>query len=157
MLGIPQRSGYAPRPIGLSGLVVQQVLTYFDLDMRQAARLAMARNGVVGLVTDEIGLVIGDAQIVLTPQHVEHQAGKTAVAIVQYRGVHLPPHASEDVGHAVLGYQNGGARRRQPLIQQRAYMIVIGIENLAAASGNLLVAQADIAADLDRFTDRRDR
>ena len=36
-------------------------------------------------------------------------------------------------------------------------MIVIGIENLDPAGGHLNLAQADIAGDLDRFTDRRNR
>jgi hypothetical protein len=40
----------------------------------------------------------------------------------------------------VLGYKNGAAIPGQPLIEQRAYMVVIGIEYFAAASVNLLLA-----------------
>ena len=59
-LGGAQRVGDAARPLRLAGAVLHQVLAYLDLDMRQAARLAMVRDGVVGLIADEIGLVVGD-------------------------------------------------------------------------------------------------
>ena len=46
--------------------------------------------------------------------------------------MHLTPHALVDVGHAVLGHQDGRPAGRQSLIEQRTQMIVIGIEDLAA-------------------------
>ena len=105
--------------------------------MRQTARLAMMRDGVIGLVADKIRLVVADDQLRLPPQMIEHQAGEAPVAVVEHGGVHLAPHAVIDIGHAVLGHQDGRPARRQPLIEQRAHGVMIGIEDLAAARRHL--------------------
>src|ERR1700704_1687025 len=92
----------------------------------------MTRDGVVGLVAHEIGLIIADHETGLAAQAVEHQSRKTAVAGVENRGVHLAPDGLEYVRHAVLGDEDGGLPRRGPLVEQRAYLPVIRFEDLSA-------------------------
>ena len=51
-------TGDAPRPLRLSRRIADQILAYLDLHVRQTARLAVTRNGVVGLVADEVRLIV---------------------------------------------------------------------------------------------------
>src|ERR1700675_519592 len=157
MFGRLQGATDAPGPFVLARVGGDQVLAYLDLDMRQAARLPMTRDGVVGFVADEVGFVIADHETGLAAQAVEHQPRETAVAVIEYRGVHLAPYAFENVRHAVLGDEDGGLPRRGPLVEQRAYLPMIGLEDLGAPRRDGLGGEADIAGDLDVFADGRNR
>ena len=45
-----------------------------------------SRDGVVGLVADEVGLVVRDREAGLPAQHLEHESRETTVAVVEHRG-----------------------------------------------------------------------
>src|ERR1700675_1498746 len=138
--GILQGLRDARRPLLLAGGLPKQILANFNFHMRQTARLGMDRNGEIRIVADEIWLVVADYQIRIPPQHVEQQAGKAPVAVVQHRGVHLAAHALVNVGHAVLGPQRGGAAPRRSFVEQLAYVLMIGIEDLDPPRELFLIA-----------------
>src|SRR5690606_34090560 len=80
----------ARQPAAPGGLLVrrrQQILADLDHRVRQAALLAMNRNGVVGVVIDRIRLVVADAQVrVLAEQGVD-QTGKLRIAVILRPGM----------------------------------------------------------------------
>src|SRR5258706_186836 len=55
-----QETRQALRIVPLPVRLDDEVLADLDLDIRQAAPLAMDRNAVVGLVADPIGLIVAD-------------------------------------------------------------------------------------------------
>ena len=62
-VGRRQEARQALGPGGLPGRLGDQILADLDLDMRQAAALAMHRDGVVGQIADSVGLVLADRKI----------------------------------------------------------------------------------------------
>ena len=66
-----QQARQAFGPGGLARRVVDLVLADLDLDMRQAAPLAMHRDGVVGQIVTAVGLVIADDETVFGAQQFE--------------------------------------------------------------------------------------
>ncbi len=60
--GFEQCARDSSGPLGLSRIVGHQVLPDFDFHMRQAPRLAMVRNAVVGFIAHEIRLIVRDYQ-----------------------------------------------------------------------------------------------
>ena len=80
----------APRPFVLTCLFGDQVLTEnFNFDVRQAPPLAVAWDGVVGFVADEIGLVVADNHTELRAE-----ARRAATRRSAGRDCRAPPHAS---------------------------------------------------------------
>src|ERR1700722_9261911 len=59
-LGGLERPRHALGPHRLPRLVPDEVLANLDLDVRQSAHLAVLGDGVIGLVADEVGLVVGE-------------------------------------------------------------------------------------------------
>ena len=72
------------RPGSLAGLVSDQVLPDLDLDMGNAAPLAMDGNAVVGLVADVVGLVVADHQVSFLFQQIVKDARERGISIVQH-------------------------------------------------------------------------
>src|SRR5205823_4572208 len=62
-VGGGQQPGQALGPLPLAGRVDYQILTDLDLDMRQAAPLAMHWDRIVGLVADLVRLIFADHQV----------------------------------------------------------------------------------------------
>src|SRR5581483_4354804 len=73
-----------------------QVLADLDLDMGQAAPLAMDRDGVVGEVADTIGLVVADDEVALALEEVEEDAGVAGITVIEAADVPLPADALEN-------------------------------------------------------------
>jgi hypothetical protein len=132
-------------------------LADFDLDMRQTAPLSMTWDRIVGFVTDEVRLVVPDDEIGLIAQQVQHHPRETAITVVQDRRVHLATDPIEYIRHAVLGNQNCGASRRGALVEQRANVIVVRVENLSATREPLLFDQPEVAGNLARLAHHRNR
>src|SRR5258708_10293980 len=70
--GIFKAAGVALRPLGLTRLIGDEILADLNLHMQQEARLGVVRDGVVGLVADEIRLAVRDPQMRLPPPHLQH-------------------------------------------------------------------------------------
>ena len=67
-VGFAQQPRHAPRPRGLALTVRDQILADLDLDMVEAAPLAVHRDRVVAVIGDRVGLVGADYQIALGAQ-----------------------------------------------------------------------------------------
>src|ERR1700719_1557292 len=155
LFGIFECAGDSSPPFALSGIITDQVLANFDFHIRQGTGLRVVRYGVVGLVADKVGLVIRDHQLAFPPQHVEHDTGKTAIAIVKNRGVHVAAHALVDIGHGVLRHQDGGPACRQPLVDKFTNPPMIRIEDLGATHRDVGGTQIHVAGYLAGLTDMR--
>jgi hypothetical protein len=141
----------AGRPFGLPGFIENQVLTNLDLHVRQPARFAVLRDREIGFVAHDIRLVLGHRQVRLAAQHIQHKPGEAPIPVVEHRRVHRAAHALEDVGHAVLSHEDRRPAGAPSLIEQLPQAIVVGLEDLRAPCGDLLVTEADIAWNLDGF------
>jgi hypothetical protein len=64
-LRVPQDARETIRPFLLAALLGDQILPDLDAGIRQAARLAMNGNAVIGRIADRIGLVVADDELVL--------------------------------------------------------------------------------------------
>ncbi len=68
-LRVLEHAGDARRPFCLTRLIADEILANLNFNMQQRARLGVMRDGVVGLVADEVRFVVGDDQVPLAPQH----------------------------------------------------------------------------------------
>src|SRR5262249_26968428 len=90
-------------PLALALLVGDEILTDFELDMRQATLLAVGRDAVVGQVADKIRLVVADDQVTLTAEEVEHDLRQSRIAVVQNADMPRPRDFLENGSEAVHG------------------------------------------------------
>ncbi len=91
-------------PLGPGGLPCRfgdQILADLDLDMRQAAALAVDRDGVVGQVGDPVGLVLADEELAFGAQQVGQGVSEPGIAVEQHADMPRARHAPEDRGKAV--------------------------------------------------------
>src|SRR5689334_2681092 len=136
-LGREQRRCHPAAPLHLAGRQLNQILADLDLDMRNAATLAMVRQGVANPVLPGVGLVVACDQTCLGTQGFEEAFREARVSVVEHRGMHLAAHTLEHVRHAVLNDQNRAPARGLALLQQGAEMLVIRLEDLALACTHL--------------------
>lgn len=144
-------------PFSLPAVVGDEVLADFDQRVRQAAALAVHRDGVVGRVADEIWLVIADDEIGHLAQEREQAMGQAHIAIVKERNMPRARDAFEHGRKAVQGDQRRGLAAKPAAFELGLDAGVIGSKNLVGARFLLRFAQADIAGDWRQFADFRDR
>ena len=155
----PRRAVMRRRPFVLTRLVGDQILAYLDLDVRQTAGLAVARDGVVGVVADEIGLVVADLQ-----SGFACAAARASDRRSGDRGCTAPRHASRAATPLKMSVMQCWATRivGRPascaLIQQRRRCCMIGLEDLSAraasASAGLRLMLPGISVCLAHGRDR---
>src|SRR5208282_371543 len=73
--GFDQGARQPMRPGRLAGLVSQEILAYFELDMRNRAPLTVDRNRVVAFVADRVGLIVSDHDPALAAKQFEQNTG----------------------------------------------------------------------------------
>ncbi len=83
-----QQTFEARCPDGLAGLVRDQVLTDFDLDMRQATAFGVLRDAIVGDIAHRVWGVIANHEVAFRAQQIEHDAGEAGIAVVQHADLH---------------------------------------------------------------------
>ena len=157
VFGILQCAGNSPCPTGLGRRIADQILTDLDLHVGQPARLTVARNRVVGFIADKVRFVIAHEQPLLPAQHIQHETGEAAIAVVEDRRVHFAPDVLVAVRHAVLRHQNRGTACRESRIQQRAHTGMVGIEDRGSPRADLRCAQSQVARNAGPLTQRRNR
>ena len=103
----------AKRPPSGTGLRVgDQVLADFDLDMRQAALVAVGGDAVVAVFGERIGRVVADDEVGFPAQQVQQDAGESRVLVVQQADLHGAAFAFEGRGETVHRDQHGAAAGR---------------------------------------------
>ncbi len=145
------------RPSGLASGGGDEVLAYLELDMDEAAPLAVHGDGVVALVVDRIGLVVADAPVAVAGEEIEERTGETAVAVVEDAQVPRPRVAVVDRGEAVHGDEDACLPLRRAAIERARDGVVMGLEDLARprpCPGRVEVA---VAGDGGVLAERGDR
>jgi hypothetical protein len=114
--------------VPLAGIVDDKILADLDLDVRDAARLAVQRDGVVGLVADGIGLVVACAQNATPTKVFEQQRCRPVIAIAQDSDVPGSGDTFEDRRKAVNGDEHGLGDGGSP-VEDGGKPPVIGLED----------------------------
>jgi len=86
--------------------------------MRQAAPLAVPRNGVVGLIADEVGLVVGEISPGSRRSLSSTSPAKRRSRFVEHRAVHLAAVVLEHVRHGVLRDQKTSGAPPLALVEE---------------------------------------
>src|SRR5579862_5902620 len=157
LLREPQRSHDARGPLGLPRSMPDEILANLDLHVQQATYLCVSRDRVVRLIAQEVRLVVGHDQATLAAQRLKHQGGQAAIAVIEHGCVHGAAHALENIRHGMLRNEDRRPPGTLACVEQLPQPRMIRLEDLAAPSQHLLLAQAGIARNLDEFPDRRNR
>src|SRR5262249_27737091 len=128
-----------------------------DLDMGEAAPLAMDRDRVVGEIADPVGLVVADDEIALALEEIEEDAGIAGVAVIEDAGMPLPADALEDRREGMHRDEHRRPGGRLPPVELLGEAAVIGPESLVLPLAAVGRAEPMIAGDLGRFADLDDR
>ena len=128
-VGFREQPREALGPGGLACEIGEQVLADFDLDMREAAPLAMHRYGVVGQVADPVRLVFADDEIGLAAQQLRKSVRQTGIAVEQDGHMPRPRDPFEYRSKAVQRHQDRLAARRCAAVERGGDRIMVGPED----------------------------
>ncbi len=129
--------------------VADQVVTDFQEEMGDAARLAMHRDRIVGKVVNLIGLVVSRVyHWVLRPEGVEEPDGKAAIAVGEGAEMPGPLATSGEPGReAVDGHEDRCRALHGALVQERRKCAVERLVDLFKAQTPLPVGQFSVAGN----------
>ena len=94
-------------PLALPGFVGDEVLPNLDLDMRQAAPLAVDGDRIIGAVGDRVRLVVADDPRAFCADQLEQHVREPRVAVVEHADVPWPREIMENRREAVHRDQHG--------------------------------------------------
>src|SRR6185437_15726111 len=153
---LAKRARQALGPPRLAGLVSQQILAYFDLDMRNRALLPVDRNSVVALVTGRVGLVVAHDRPALGAKQREQFVSEPCVPVVQDADLPRPVFAVEHRGEAVHRDEDRLPPGDLAGVEFDADTVVVWLENLAPAQIGFCRADLLVAGYRSGLAQRRD-
>jgi hypothetical protein len=116
----------------------------------------MAGQGEVAGVVHRIGVIVGHQAAARSRQRVAQRHGEARVAVVENCRLHLAALALEEIGHAVLGDQDGPATLTLPFVEEGADVIVIGGEDLIDSGPPRHSRKVVVAGDRGQLGESRD-